>query len=118
MVVRAIIVVLSLIQSLWMLFDGSHALATGTYFGAEQPGPWSRIVSSLGLDPFRMGIPFILLGAAWLVCAVGLVLMQRWGWYGLLVCSVLTLWYVPVGTVLSVAVIVLLVLYRRRWMGR
>lgn len=117
MVVRAIIVVLSLIQSLWMLFDGSHVLAMGKYFGAEQPGPWSRIVSSLGLDPFRMGIPFILLGAAWLVCAVGLVLKQTWGWYGLLACSVLTLWYVPIGTVLSVAVIVLLVLFRRRFLG-
>jgi hypothetical protein len=118
LVVRIVVIALALINGLWMLLDGSYVLVNGKYIGTEQPGPWSKWISALGLDPLKMGVPFVVLGAAWLACALGLALRQPWGWIGLLVCSALTLGYVPIGTVISILIIVLLVFYRHRWMDR
>jgi len=115
---RIFVFALSLMNGLWMFLDGTYVLIKGKYIGNGQPGPWSRWISAMGLDPFAMGVPFVVLGAAWLACTWGLALGRSWGWMGLLVCSMLTLWYIPFGTVISVIIIVLLVLYRQRWIGR
>ncbi|CAI6087683.1 hypothetical protein COHCIP112018_05647 [Cohnella sp. JJ-181] len=114
MAVRIIVVAVALLNGLWMLIDGSYVLAKGKYIGPGQPGPWSKWLSAMGLDPFKMGVPFIVLGTAWLACLLGLALRQNWGWVGLFVCSALTLGYVPFGTVGSLIIIVSLVLRKSR----
>lgn len=114
MALRMIVFALSIINGLWMLLDGFHVLVKGKYIGTGQPGPWSKWVSAMGLEPFAMGAPFVVLGAAWLACTWGLAFGRTWGWIGLFACSILTLWYIPFGTVISVIIIVLLVIYRQR----
>ena len=52
----------------------------------------------------------LVLGAAWLVVIVCYAMRMPWAWTGMLVCAVLGLWYLPIGTLLSVVQIVLLAL--------
>lgn len=114
MAVKILVLSVALLVGGWMIFDGIYVLSTGKYFGPEKPGPWSDLVAAAGLDPFRFGVPFITLGVLWLGFAAAMLLGQSWGWYAALVIAVLTLWYLPVGTILSIVYIALLVIFRSR----
>jgi uncharacterized RDD family membrane protein YckC len=97
----------------WMLIDGVHVMVQGKYIGPEKPGPWSAAFVAMGIDPFRMGPLFVALGLSWLICLILTLGRWRWGWYGALVVASGSLWYFPVGTVLSAVYIVLLLKQRR-----
>jgi len=113
---RWIIIALSLIQGAWLLFDGSRALISGDYTTpssgphAGQLGPWAQVVSALGINPRSTGMKVIhvLLGAAWLVAAILAVLQTGGHRWLLLGCSLASLWYLPIGTVFSAVVLILL----------
>lgn len=92
----------------WMLFDGIHVLRTGKYFGPPEPGPWSRLVSQIELDPFALGPVFVCFGVIWLSSALAVYLELDWSWTLALVVAVATLWYLPIGTLISILVIGLL----------
>lgn len=114
MAVKILVLSVALLVGGWMIFDGIHVLSTGKYFGPEKPGPWSDLVAAVGLDPFRLGVPFIALGVLWLAFTAAMLLGRSWAWYASLITAVLTLWYLPVGTELSVAYIMLLIVFRTR----
>ena len=114
MIVKGIIAFIALSVGGWMIFDGSHVLIYGKYFGPEKPGPWSAIVSSIGLNPFKLGVPFIALGLLWLLFLVGILSHRSWAWYGALVTAIASLWFLPIGTLFSVIYIVLLLVFRSR----
>jgi hypothetical protein len=80
----------------------------GKYIGPPNPGPWSVPFVRLGIDPFALGPMFVLLGTCWIVCLIGLLWGQSWGWYGGIIVAVLSLWYVPLGTALSLIYLALL----------
>ncbi len=111
-----IILALALLQGGWLLFDGSRALIVGDYVTpssgphAGQLGPWSRIVSALGFAPRSTFIKclHLLLGLAWLVALLVFVLRPASGWWAILGCAVASLWYLPMGTLMSIIVLVLL----------
>ncbi len=88
-----------------MLLDGIVATQTGRYIGtAPGPGPWATIVQAAGIDPlsYTMHGIFIVYGIAWLA-AIGYALTGRSvALYGM---AILTLWYVPFGTLLSLLVL-------------
>lgn len=105
------IYVLSCLMGLWLIFDGIHVLLKGQYFGLPEPGPWSKIVEWLGINPFSLGIPFVLLGVLWLVGVTSLYMEQIWAVGFLSFVSIASLWYLPLGTVLSAVVLLLL------WIG-
>jgi len=113
-----VVIVLALVEAGWLTFDGTRALVVGDYVTpksgphAGQLGPWSKVVAAAGIEPrstlmksFHLG-----LGAAWLVVIACYAMRMPWARPGMLVCAVLGLWYLPVGTVLSVLQIVLLCL--------
>ena len=108
MVAKVITSLIALLVGGWMIFDGVHVLTTGKYFGPEKPGPWSDVVAAAGINPFGIGIPFIALGVLWLLFLSAVLLRQPWAWYAALLTAILTLWYVPVGTILSLLYILLL----------
>src|SRR5688500_18940743 len=91
----------------WMVFDGVHVLLRGKYFGPDKPGPWSVPFARLGIDPFALGPLFIVLGAAWFAFTIAGLLGHAWGWYGAAIVAVVTLWYFPLGTILSIAFLAL-----------
>ena len=114
--VRHVIVILVLIEGGWLLFDGGRALIVGDYVTpsgryAGQLGPWSYLVAAIGIEPRStlMKSIHVGLGLALMISGIGLALRKRWGWWGVLLCAILGLWYLPFGTILNVALIVLLI---------
>lgn len=113
---RWLTVALCLVQGGYMAFDGVRALTVGSYLTpasgehAGELGPWARIVRAVGIPPESTGmkLAFVGLGTAWLAAAVGLALGAEWArWLGIAL-AVATLWYLVPGTVISVAVLALL----------
>jgi hypothetical protein len=112
---RVILTVLALITGGYQVMDGIHVLATGVYMGSATPGPWRHVIDATGIDPMDFGPGFVLLGVCWLVAiAMLLSTSSRRAWWALLIIAVLTVWYLPVGTLTAVATIVVLLAARER----
>lgn len=119
---RWVVAVIGVLIGGWMTFDGSRALVKGDYVTpregpyAGQLGPWSNLVRGAGLEPRSTPVKtvFVLFGLSWLLFAAAHALGASWAWPGLLALSLLSLWYLPVGTILSVLELVLLFLVRSR----
>lgn len=111
---RTPVIIIAFVVGSWLAFDGIHALTKGDYVTTRtgELGPWARIVSRVGIGPRSnaMKLAHVVLGIAWLT-AMALHLARVPGARpALLCCSVLTLWYLPLGTMLSTAEIVLLII--------
>ena len=117
MLLRIALVIVAIAEGGFMLADGVRNLLTGSYFGGGALGPWSSLVAATGLDPHHFGAVFVVLGLIWLGALVGLLTGASWGWWASLAVGVLTLWYMPVGTVLAVVWLGLLVLFTRAGSG-
>ena len=113
MILKAILAVITIVVGGFMLLDGTRKILTGSYFGGSL-GPWSRLVSRAGFDPHRFGPVFAVLGLAWFVALAGLLLRTRWGWPAALLIAIATLWYLPIGTLLSLIYAGLLLWQRKR----
>jgi hypothetical protein len=113
-VLRRLIVFLALGPGLFMTFDGSRALILGDYLTpqsgrfAGQLGPWSDVVNAVGIAPrsASMKVIFVVLGVAWLAAVTAFERRKQWSAGILAVLAVLTLWYLPFGTVISALVLV------------
>jgi hypothetical protein len=115
-VVKWIVLALALFQGGWLTFDGGRALIVGDYVTpasgprAGQLGAWSRVVSAVGFEPrsaFTKCV-HLFLGIAWLMASVDLVVRPASGWWVAFGCGIATLWYLPIGTVVSIIVMLLL----------
>ena len=113
-----VIAVLGLLQGAWLTFDGSRAFIVGDYVTpssgeyAGQLGPWSKVVAAIGIPPRSslMKAIHVGLGIAWLVSAVAFIVRASWAWSAMLACSVLSLWYLPFGTLFGIIQITLLLM--------
>jgi hypothetical protein len=121
-----LVVVLALIEGGWLAFDGGHALITGDYVTPQAPerrgqlGPWAMVVAAVGIEPrstLMKGI-HLGLGLAFLAMTACFAFGLPWARAGMILCAVLTLWYLPVGTLLSLVQIVVLLLPSLRTPGR
>ena len=101
---KYVVVLLGSIQGLWMLIDGIYVLANGKYIGPEKPGPWASLISPTGVDVFKLGPVFVAYGVAWLVFVAAFWFDMSWARTFGIVLSVLTLWYLPFGTLISIIV--------------
>ena len=117
-----IVLALTLFQGGWLTFDGGRALLVGDYVTptsgprAGQLGQWSRVVSAVGFEPRSAFIKslHLFLGIAWLVALLVFALRPALGWRIVLCCAVASLWYLPIGTVVSIIVIGLVLALRIR----
>jgi hypothetical protein len=115
MVARVVVAVPALVTGGYQVADGIHVLATGVCMGPATPGPWRHVVGAAGIDPLDFGPGFVTLGMCWLVAmALLLSTASRRAWWALLIVAVLTLWYMPVGTLTALATIVVLIVARDR----
>jgi hypothetical protein len=111
-----VIVVAAALDGAWMLFDGVHALVVGDYVTprsgphAGQLGPWSKVVSWLGIKPrsTRMKATFVAFGLAFLATSAAFAVGRDWAARALMVLAASTLWYLPVGSSISLLLLVLL----------
>jgi len=106
---RYVVIVLSLINGLWMLIDGVYVLANGKYIGPEKPGPWAFVIGLTGIDVYKLGPLFVLFGVAWLSFVGGFFTGATWARNFGFILSLLTLWYLPFGTLISLVVLIALI---------
>lgn len=119
--ISRIVLLLALLEGGWLAFDGAHAFITGDYVTpgsgpyAHQLGPWSQLVSSLGIPPRSalMKSIHLGLGLGWLGVAASYAGGFSWARKGMLVCALLGLWYLPFGTLASLLQIILLLVLGR-----
>ena len=117
-ITKLCIAIVALLIGGWFTLDGTRALRTGNYFtprsgpGAGQLGPWSKVVASAGIDPQSrfMKSAHVVLGVCWLLSLAAFLMGLRPGWYALAGCATLSLWYLPIGTLLGIIELVLLML--------
>ena len=101
-------IILSLINGGYMLADGIYVLLHGKYIGPEKPGPWAMLFEMFNMNVFRLGPMFILFGILWLGFIPAVLTQTSWSnMYGI-VLSIATLWYLPFGTIISIAILVML----------
>jgi hypothetical protein len=117
---RIAILLCVLVEAGWMAFDGSRALIVGNYIAPKsgphqgEIGPWRHVVSAVGIDPHGtpMKAVFSIYGFVWLLLAVAFARGLPWSWTAMLVAAIGAVWFVPVGTVLSVIQVALLLVFR------
>ena len=106
---KYVVIVLSLINGFWMLIDGVHVWTKGKYIGPEKPGPWAALIGLTGVDVFKLGPVFVLFGIAWLSFAGVFFTGATWARNFGFILSLLTLWYLPFGTLISLVVLIALI---------
>ena len=113
---RWLVIIAAMIEAGYMVIDGNHALTTGDYITptsgphAGELGPWASVVSLAGIQPrsAAMKEAFVTLGCAWLVAAFAFALRVPRSSIAMIVFAFGTLWYVPIGTCLSIVQLVAL----------
>jgi len=106
---RMIVSICAVAEAGWMAFDGTQALLTGhlvtprTGAHAGELGPWRHLVQLAGVDPAGtvMQMIFAVFGGVWLLIVVGFALRRPWGWPAMVTAAMGSLWFLPVGTLLS-----------------
>jgi hypothetical protein len=111
---KLLVSLLALLNGGYMLLDGIYVMAKGKYIGPPKPGPWAELFYPLGVDVFRLGPLFILFGLLWLTWLYGFWSRQRWAFVFGIIISIATLWYLPVGTLFSLIILLVLVLGRHK----
>lgn len=109
---KFIIIIAGIITGGFMLVDGMHVLLKGKYIGPPKPGPWASLFDKINVDVFKLGPLFIAFGLAWLIFIGGFWMQKPWAHTMGIVLSILTLWYLPVGTLISIIVLILLLKLR------
>jgi len=111
---KVLITILGLLNGGYMLLDGIYVMLKGKYIGPEKPGPWSNLFYKLKIDVFNLGPLFIAFGFLWLFWLYCLWTNQSWTYVFGIITSILTLWYLPVGTIFSVIILLILVFSKQK----
>lgn len=111
---KILIAILGLLNGGFMLLDGIFVTLEGKYIGPEKPGPWSELFYKLNIDVFNLGWLFILFGILWLIWLYCLWTAKEGAYIFGIVISILTLWYLPVGTIFSIIIVSVLLFARRK----
>ena len=111
---QILISILGLLNGGYMLLDGIFVMMKGKYIGPEKPGPWAELFYKLNIDVFKLGPVFIIFGVLWLAWVCSLWTNQNWGWTFGIIISILTVWYLPVGTAFSVVILLILIFAKHK----
>jgi hypothetical protein len=111
---KILITILGVLMGGFMLLDGIFVMIKGKYIGPEKPGPWANLFYKLNVDVFKLGPVFIVFGLLWLIWLYGLWTNQNWAYHFGLIMSILTLWYLPVGTLFSIIIFLVLIFAKQK----
>jgi hypothetical protein len=95
----------------WMACDGIRRVVAGDYVRIDgKLGPWQHLFTAIGVDP--MGWPvaafFIICGMARLGGVAAFAAGLSWGWHAAFLTAILGIWYLPIGTAMSLVTIIAL----------
>ena len=115
-----IIAILVILTAGWMLFDGARALIVGDYITpttgeyAGKLGPWSNVMRTLGIEPRStlMKSIFVAYGLLALIILTCDLHGYSWARTALITICILGFWYLPIGTVTNLLVLILLFVQR------
>lgn len=111
---KIVITILGFLTGGYMLLDGIHVTLKGKYIGPEHPGPWAGLFTNLNVDVFKLGFLFIAFGILWFIWLYSLWAGQNGTYiFGLVIC-ILTLWYIPFGTLSSLIIMCILLFAKKR----
>lgn len=111
---KILLSILAFLNGGYMLLDGIFVLLKGKYIGPEKPGPWANLFYKLDVNVFKLGPLFIVFGLLWLAWLYALWTKQSWTFpFGIFI-SIFTLWYLPVGTLFSLIVLIVLLTARKK----
>lgn len=111
---KIIITILGMLNGIYMLADGIFVMLKGKYIGPEKPGPWANIFYKFNVDVFKLGPLFIIYGLLWIIWIYALWSHQSWAFALGLIISLGTIWYLPIGTLFSVAIFIILLTAKSR----
>lgn len=111
---KILLIIIAFIAGGFMLLDGIYVMLNGKYIGPDKPGPWANLFYKLNVNVFKLGPLFVTYGLVWLIFLYGVITSQAWACKLGLIISLLTLWYLPVGTLLSLIVLAVLLLARQK----
>lgn len=111
---KTLVSILAFLNGGYMLLDGIFVLMKGKYIGPEKPGPWAKIFYQLDVNVFKLGPLFIAFGIAWIIWLAGFLTNQGWAYAAGIVFSILTLWYLPAGTLFSLIILLVLFFARKK----
>ena len=106
---KILITILGLLNGVYMLIDGIYVMLKGKYIGPERPGPWASLFEKMDVNVFKLGPLFVIFGILWLIWLYGLWTNQSWMITFGIILSILTLWYLPVGTIISIIILLILI---------
>ena len=115
------IVVCALFEAGWMAFDGTQSLVTGALVTrksgprAGELGPWHHLTDAVGLEGHgrAMRVIFAVYGWVWIGIIAGFAMGASWSWKAMVGMAAGALWYLPLGTLVSLIQLGLLA-----WRGR
>ncbi len=110
---KILIVILGILNDGYMLPDSVFVKFKGKYIGPKRPGPWANLLYELDVDVFNLGLLFIFFGIVWLVWVYSIWTDLSWSIVLGLIISVLTLWYLPFGTLFSLIIFIVLLAARK-----
>lgn len=111
---KILVTILGLLNGSYMFIDGIYVYLKGKYIGPSKPGPWAELFYTLNINVFKLGWLFILFGLLWFTWLYGLWTNKEWVYvYGISI-SILTLWYLPIGTLFSIIILTLLFFMRQK----
>ncbi|HET6766852.1 MAG TPA: hypothetical protein VFH08_05620 [Chitinophagaceae bacterium] len=111
---KILILILGFLNGGYMLLDGLFVMRKGKYIGPEKPGPWAALFYKFDINVFKLGPLFIVFGLLWLIWLYGLWTSQTWSYPFGIVISLMTFWYLPVGTIFSLIILLTLTFARRK----
>jgi hypothetical protein len=110
---KILITILALLNGGYMLLDGIYVMMKGKYIGPARPGPWANLFEYMNINVFKLGPLFIVFGLVWLIWLYSFWTNQSWSYLLGIVISVLSLWYLPFGTLFSLIILGFLIFTRR-----
>ena len=111
---KILITILGFLNGGYMLLDGIYVLLKGKYIGPEKPGPWADLFYKLKINVFDLGPLFIAFGLLWLFWLYSFWTNQSWTYVLGVVTSILTLWYLPIGTIFSMIILLILLFAKQK----
>ncbi|OGO16587.1 MAG: hypothetical protein A2Z14_11505 [Chloroflexi bacterium RBG_16_48_8] len=106
--------ILGLISAILLIWEGLYICL---FTGFRNPDAlWLQWTVKLGINPFGLAWPWIVLGISWVSALCGIWVKLPWGRWVLWIVCILSLLYLEMGTILAAFVLIAIALpMSQRW---